>query len=428
MRLFMFLVLVAAIVRTQGSSDEPVPGRSVREDLHVIIGGHFSADHIGPEELAAISDHVTREPTAFAQHLRDELRSIPASEERGYYSSRYLSALIALLGSASPLEARSIQASVRETYDRLLADRDVRDDPPLWQHRRAVITCLVADTDLRLFRQKRDVDTAERGTVSVSTDEAVKAAQRVLAGVLYRGMEQRLVVDILGDPARVSDLNRPLTEQPAAELTYRFDSGNNGVAYAVTFDGDRVVGFGYRVLYEYPDGISREVERAEATLRRLVQRVADGDQVSTVMGTGNELRKLADTIDDLDSRSKLARLATAEYGALRDQLYTVSVGQRRLELEWARRERASTHRSEQLAHRISVVTWHLRATFESRAKALAARVRALPKDQDSQALRGELKVALGNLFDLEESDRAMPRHAEKDRLVEQRMADLLARD
>lgn len=43
----------------------PTTEPSVDADLHTIIGGHYSPDHIGPDAFAAIEAHVQREPDAF---------------------------------------------------------------------------------------------------------------------------------------------------------------------------------------------------------------------------------------------------------------------------------------------------------------------------------------------------------------------------
>ena len=77
--------------------------------------------------------------------------------------------------------------------------------------------------------------------LSVSSGEAERAAMRVFAGIDFVGMSKQEVLAILGDPATISDRGVPAGPDPDGPLTYRFDTGLDGVQFTVVFEDGEVV-------------------------------------------------------------------------------------------------------------------------------------------------------------------------------------------
>jgi hypothetical protein len=61
-----------------------------------------------------------------------------------------------------------------------------------------------------------------------SSGEAIDAAQRVFSRVSFLLRSRKEVLDLLGDPATISDYGRPAGEDPSSPLVYVFDTGFGG--------------------------------------------------------------------------------------------------------------------------------------------------------------------------------------------------------
>lgn len=70
-----------------------------------------------------------------------------------------------------------------------------------------------------------------------SSAEACEAAERIFSRIpfLYRTRDE--VLALLGDPATISDYNRPAGKDPTCPLVYVFDSGFGGYRYTIRFGG-----------------------------------------------------------------------------------------------------------------------------------------------------------------------------------------------
>lgn len=79
-----------------------------------------------------------------------------------------------------------------------------------------------------------------RPAVNASSGEAIDAAQRTFRNVPFLFKTRQDVLDILGDPATVSDYGEPSADRPDSPLVYRFDHGYGGNQYTLGFDGGRV--------------------------------------------------------------------------------------------------------------------------------------------------------------------------------------------
>lgn len=68
-----------------------------------------------------------------------------------------------------------------------------------------------------------------------SSAEACLAAQRIFSKVPLLFKTRDEVFDIFGDPATISDYNRPAGKEPGSPLVYVFDSGFGGLRYTLSF-------------------------------------------------------------------------------------------------------------------------------------------------------------------------------------------------
>jgi hypothetical protein len=76
-----------------------------------------------------------------------------------------------------------------------------------------------------------------------SSSRAIEAAHRVFMAVSLVGMSQEQVIQLLGDPKKSSDsmYNFPFYPTAKEQLVYRFDTGDYGWQFDLTFDEhDRV--------------------------------------------------------------------------------------------------------------------------------------------------------------------------------------------
>jgi hypothetical protein len=68
-----------------------------------------------------------------------------------------------------------------------------------------------------------------------SSGEACEAAHRIFSRIpfLYRSRDELL--GLLGDPATISDYNKPAGKDPTSPLAYVFDTGRGGYKYTIRF-------------------------------------------------------------------------------------------------------------------------------------------------------------------------------------------------
>ena len=91
--------------------------------------------------------------------------------------------------------------------------------------------------DCALLRKTYWID---RPWLNASSAEACQAAIRIFRRASFIGITREEVLDLLGDPATISDYGQPVTEGPNSTLVYRFDSGLGGWQYTIGFEADRV--------------------------------------------------------------------------------------------------------------------------------------------------------------------------------------------
>lgn len=72
--------------------------------------------------------------------------------------------------------------------------------------------------------------------VKASSAEACTAAHNIFSRVSFLFKSRDEVLEILGDPATISDYNRPAGKEPGSPLVYIFDSGFGGWKYTISFD------------------------------------------------------------------------------------------------------------------------------------------------------------------------------------------------
>jgi hypothetical protein len=68
-----------------------------------------------------------------------------------------------------------------------------------------------------------------------SSGEACEAAQRIFTRVSFLFKTREEVLNLLGDPATISDYNKPAGKGPSSPLVYLFDSGFGGLKYTLSF-------------------------------------------------------------------------------------------------------------------------------------------------------------------------------------------------
>ncbi|MEX0715798.1 MAG: hypothetical protein WD066_04390 [Planctomycetaceae bacterium] len=76
--------------------------------------------------------------------------------------------------------------------------------------------------------------------VNASRGEAIAAADRIFRNVPFLFKTRQDVLDILGDPATISDYGQRPADRPDSPLVYRFDHGYGGYQYTLGFDSGRV--------------------------------------------------------------------------------------------------------------------------------------------------------------------------------------------
>ena len=68
-----------------------------------------------------------------------------------------------------------------------------------------------------------------------SSGEACQAAQRIFSRVSFLFRTRAEVLELLGDPATISDYNKPAEKDPTSPLVYVFDTGFGGLKYTIRF-------------------------------------------------------------------------------------------------------------------------------------------------------------------------------------------------
>jgi len=68
-----------------------------------------------------------------------------------------------------------------------------------------------------------------------SSGEACQAAQRIFSRISFLFRTRAEVLELLGDPATISDYNEPAGKDPASPLVYVFDTGFGGLKYTISF-------------------------------------------------------------------------------------------------------------------------------------------------------------------------------------------------
>ena len=94
------------------------------------------------------------------------------------------------------------------------------------------------DTDRALLRKTvtLEVKGGRTETLKASSYEACAAASRIFARVSFLFRTRAEVLELLGDPAMVSDYNKPASKERTSPLVYRLDSGLGGWQYTISFD------------------------------------------------------------------------------------------------------------------------------------------------------------------------------------------------
>jgi hypothetical protein len=74
-----------------------------------------------------------------------------------------------------------------------------------------------------------------RKELKASSVEAIDAAQRIFARVSFLFRSREEVLDLLGDPATISDYGRAAGNDPSSPMEYVFDTGFGGLRFTVSF-------------------------------------------------------------------------------------------------------------------------------------------------------------------------------------------------
>ena len=94
--------------------------------------------------------------------------------------------------------------------------------------------------DKALLR-KQFVHKAGGKDTKASSGEACQAADRIFSRISFLNRTRDEVLELLGDPASISDYNQPAGTDPTSPLEYVFDTGLGGTKYTIRFgQSDRV--------------------------------------------------------------------------------------------------------------------------------------------------------------------------------------------
>ena len=89
--------------------------------------------------------------------------------------------------------------------------------------------------DAALLHGARTLPLHDGRTVRASTMAALQAAGRIFKNVGFLHRERAAVLQMLGDPAAVSDYGKAAEDDPSAPLVYVFDNGENSLTYTLDF-------------------------------------------------------------------------------------------------------------------------------------------------------------------------------------------------
>lgn len=95
--------------------------------------------------------------------------------------------------------------------------------------------------DVKLLRDTSLLATRD-GEVKFSSPKALEASRRIFSKVPFLFKTRQQVLELLGDPATVSDAGPQAETGKNAPLVYRFDSGYGGQVYTLTFEDGVVTG------------------------------------------------------------------------------------------------------------------------------------------------------------------------------------------
>ena len=95
--------------------------------------------------------------------------------------------------------------------------------------------------DVKLLRDTTLVPSQGK-QVRFSSGKAQDASKRIFSKVAFLFKTREEVLDLLGDPATISDGGMKAEEGKNAPLVYRFDSGFGGPIYTLTFNDGKVTG------------------------------------------------------------------------------------------------------------------------------------------------------------------------------------------
>jgi hypothetical protein len=89
--------------------------------------------------------------------------------------------------------------------------------------------------DQALLR-KHEIIKNDGKEIRVSSGEACEASVRIFSHISFLFRTRAEVLELLGDPAIVSDYNKPVSKDPSSPLVYIFDTGYGGWKYTISFD------------------------------------------------------------------------------------------------------------------------------------------------------------------------------------------------
>ena len=72
--------------------------------------------------------------------------------------------------------------------------------------------------------------------IKASSTEAIQAAQRIFSRVSFLFRSRQEVLELLGDPATISDYGKPAGKGSSSPLVYVFDMGLGGLEFTISFD------------------------------------------------------------------------------------------------------------------------------------------------------------------------------------------------
>ena len=87
----------------------------------------------------------------------------------------------------------------------------------------------------------RDTILWKEQNVRGSSDKAQAAAKRIFSQITFIGMSRDEVLRLLGDPETISDYGEEKGEGADDPLVYRFDSGDGGYQWTISFEAGTVV-------------------------------------------------------------------------------------------------------------------------------------------------------------------------------------------